>query len=76
MRGGKRQGAGKPALPELEKKMQVAVRLPLRLILWLDDQELSRAKIMATATAKVHNLCPDCFRPLHKFHNCENNPVK
>jgi len=72
----KRPGAGRPALPELEKKTQITVRLPRNLLDWLDDQELSRAKIMAAATAKVHNLCPDCFRPLHKFHNCENNPVK
>jgi hypothetical protein len=75
MKGGKRQGAGRPALPEDKKKAAINIKLPPDLIAWLDDQGLSRAKIIERAVVAQHSLCPGCFRPLHKFHNCEINQV-
>jgi hypothetical protein len=74
MKGGKRQGAGRPALAEDKKKVAINVKLPPDLIAFLDNQGLSRAKTIERAVVAQHSLCPGCFRPLHKFHNCEINP--
>lgn len=73
--GGLREGAGRKHLPDDERKRPVNIKLPPRLIAWMDNQTDSRALLIESALAEKHNLCPDCFRPLHRFHNCENNPV-
>jgi len=73
MKGGKRQGAGRPSLPEDKKKVAINVKLPPNLIAWMDKQGLSRNKLIERAMSSHFSLCPDCHRPMHKFHNCEIN---
>jgi hypothetical protein len=73
--GGHRQGAGRKPLPDDERKRPVLIKLPPRLISWMDSQADSRALLIESAMAEKFNLCPDCFRVLHLYHNCELNPV-
>lgn len=73
--GGLRQGAGRKPLPDDERKRPVLIKLPPRLIAWMDNQDDSRALLIESALAEKFGLCPDCFRVLHRFHNCEINPV-
>lgn len=75
MKGGKRKGAGRPALPDDKKKVAINVKLPPNLIAWMDSQELSRAVLIERAIVAKNDLCPKCCRPLHRFHDCELNPV-
>jgi hypothetical protein len=75
MKGGARKGAGRPVLPDNERKVAINLKLPPNLIAWMDAQEESRATLIETAMAEQNNLCRKCFRPLHRFHNCVLNPV-
>ena len=42
-KGGRREGAGRPALPPGEKKQKICIALPAWLIRWMDSQPVSRA---------------------------------
>jgi len=75
MKGGKREGSGRPTLPDDKKKTPVSIKLPPALISWMDSQELSRARLIEEAIAAQHGLCRDCFRPMHRYHNCLINRV-
>jgi hypothetical protein len=60
MRGGKRDGAGRPALPASTKKTGIFVKLPPWLIRWMDGQKVTknRAVLIEEALCKVHKLKP------------------
>ena len=55
-RGGKREGAGRRASPEALKKNPCPLRLPQRLIDWMDEQPETRASIITEAVIKAHKL--------------------
>lgn len=55
-RGGKRKGAGRPALPPGEKKAGVYVKLPPDLITWMDKQSESRAVLIEKALRKTYKI--------------------
>jgi len=57
-KGGARKGAGRPALPDNERKAGVYVKLPPWLIAWLDAQLESRAVLIEKALRRVHKLKP------------------
>lgn len=57
-KGGKREGAGRPALPDSEKKAGVYVKLPPWLIAWLDSQPESRAVLIEKAIRKAYKVVP------------------
>jgi hypothetical protein len=58
MKGGKRKGAGRPALPDNKKKAGIYVKLPPDLIVWMDKQDESRAVLIEKALREKHNLGP------------------
>jgi len=70
--GGPRPGAGRKPLPDDERKRPVSIKLPPRLISWMDGQADSRALLIESAMAEVYKLCPDCFRVLHRKHDCKS----
>ena len=49
MKGGKREGAGRPKLQPSQRKVMVSVRLPRKLVRWLRKQDGSQAKIIEKA---------------------------
>ena len=59
MKGGKRQGAGRPALPKEKKKVAINVKLPPDLIAWMDRQELSRAVLIERAVREKYGVAPE-----------------
>lgn len=58
MKGGRRQGAGRPALPEDKKKVAINVKLPPDLIAWMDNQSLSRAVLIERAVREKYGVHP------------------
>jgi len=59
MKGGKREGAGRPPAPVELKKRMVSIRLPEWLIIWMDDQpETNRAILIEEALQKIHGISP------------------
>jgi hypothetical protein len=56
MKGGKRKGAGRPVLPEDKKKVAINIKLPPDLIVWMDAQSLSRAKLIEKAVREKYGL--------------------
>jgi len=58
MKGGKRKGAGRPALPEEKKKVAINIKLPPDLIAWMDQQSMSRAKLIEKAVREKYGLEP------------------
>jgi len=58
MRGGKRDGAGRPKTPLNLKKIQGNYRLPQWLVAWLRSQSQPQAQIIEDALIKVHKLKP------------------
>jgi len=58
MKGGKRQGAGRPALPNDKKKVAINIKLPPDLIAWMDTQDLSRAILIERAVREKYGLEP------------------
>lgn len=56
MKGGKRKGAGRPALPEDKKKVAINVKLPPGIIAWMDEQELSRAVLIERAVREKYGI--------------------
>ena len=59
MKGGKRQGAGRPALPKEKKKVAINVKFPPDLIAWMDRQELSRAVLIERAVREKYGVSPE-----------------
>lgn len=58
MKGGARKGAGRPALPDNERKAGVYIKLPPWLIAWLDSQPESRAVLIEKAIRKAYKVVP------------------
>jgi hypothetical protein len=58
MRGGKREGAGRPAAPERLRKVPIGLKLPRWLIDWLDTRPESRAALIEDALCRRHKLTP------------------
>ncbi len=58
-KGGKRKGAGRPALPDDKKKVAINVKLPPDLIAWMDKQELSRAVLIERAVREKYGIGKD-----------------
>lgn len=56
MKGGKRAGAGRPALPDDKKKVAILVKLPPDLITWMDKQEVSRAVLIERALREKYHI--------------------
>jgi len=54
MKGGKREGAGRPALPVGKKKVAINVKLPPDLIAWMDEQDQSRAVLIERAVREKY----------------------
>jgi len=59
MKGGKRQGAGRPALPEDKKKVAINIKLPPDLIAWMDAQSLSRNVLIERAVREKYGVEPE-----------------
>jgi len=58
MKGGRRQGAGRPALPENKKKVAINIKLPPDLIAWMDTQDLSRNVLIERAVREKYGVEP------------------
>ena len=56
MKGGKRKGAGRPALPEEKKKVAINVKLPPDIIAWMNTQDLSRAVLIEKAVREKYGV--------------------
>lgn len=56
MKGGKRKGAGRPAMEKGEKKKGVFIALPPWLIEWMDNQPESRALLIEKSIKKVYQV--------------------
>ncbi len=58
MKGGKRKGAGRPALKPEERPVDVSLRLPRDLVEKLDAMEGSRAKLITEACRAYYKIFP------------------
>jgi hypothetical protein len=58
MRGGRRKGAGRPALPDNTRKAGVYIKLPPWLIAWMDSQKESRAVLIEKAIRETYKVDP------------------
>lgn len=58
MKGGKREGAGRPRSPAHLKKNPVNLKLPQWLIDWTGDQPKSRAVLIEQALIEKNKLEP------------------
>ena len=58
MRGGAREGAGRPKLPVYLKKKEVSICLPAWLLDWMSLKKLSRAELIETAMRRHHKISP------------------
>ena len=58
MKGGKRQGAGRPPAPAELKKESIHIKLPRWLLDWMSEQPQSRAVLIEDALKKVHGIEP------------------
>jgi hypothetical protein len=56
MKGGKRQGSGRPPLPAHLKKVPVSYHLPRWLVEWLREQPGVQAKIIEDALVDQHRI--------------------
>jgi len=54
----KRPHAGRPPLPGDQKKAGVYIKLPPALIIWMDDQEESRATLIEKACRAYYKIRP------------------
>ena len=59
MKGGKREGAGRPALDEGKKKKAILVLLPPDLIAWMDKQPESRGVLIERAVREQYGVVPE-----------------
>lgn len=63
MQGGKRKGAGRPAIaPELKKK-SISLKIPTWLNKWLDEQKESKVSLIEKALFAQYNLTPPDIQP-------------
>lgn len=63
MQGGKRKGAGRPAIaPELKKK-SISLKIPTWLNKWLDEQKESKVSLIEKALFAQYNLTPPEIQP-------------
>jgi hypothetical protein len=63
MKGGKRTGAGRPAIaPELKKK-SISLKIPTWLNEWLDEQEESKVSLIEKALFAQYHLTPPDIQP-------------
>lgn len=63
MQGGKRTGAGRPAIaPELKKK-SISLKIPTWLNEWLDEQSESKVSLIEKALFSQYNLTPPEIQP-------------
>ena len=58
MKGGKRKGAGRPALKPEERPVDISLRLPRDLVETLDAMEGSRAKLIIEACRAYYKIDP------------------
>ena len=58
MKGGKREGAGRPTAPTMLKKEPISLKLPKWLLDWMDAQPESRAVLIEDAICKRHKINP------------------
>ena len=59
MKGGRREGAGRPALDDSKKKKPVLVMLPPYLIAWMDKQPESRGVLIEKAVREQYGVVPE-----------------
>lgn len=57
-KGGKREGAGRPALAAGKRKAGIYVKLPPDLISWMDSQKESRAVLIEKAVREKYCVNP------------------
>lgn len=57
-KGGKRKGAGRPALPNDKKKVAILILLPRDLLAELDAMDGSRAKLITAACRAYYKIRP------------------
>lgn len=63
MHGGKRKGAGRPAIaPEIKKK-SINLKIPTWLNLWLNEQKESKVSLIEKALITQYNLTPPDIKP-------------
>lgn len=63
MQGGKRKGAGRPAIaPELKKK-SISLKIPTWLNEWLDEQPQRKVTLIENAIIAQYNLTPPDVKP-------------
>jgi len=86
-RGGDRRGAGRPVGSTSRKSdwVKLATKVSPEMRTYLDAllaEGYTVAKIMDAALRMYREseavragVCKDCGRPMHRFHNCEINPV-
>ena len=56
MTGGKREGAGRPPLPQNKKKQGVYIKLPPDIVLWLKNQPRSQAVVIEEAVREKYGI--------------------
>lgn len=76
MRGGKREGAGRPLTPPLLKKAPISLKLPRWLIEWMDDQTESRAVLIEDALKRRHKINPPDEAQREIDPKLSNNPAQ
>lgn len=54
---------------------EITIDLQDNLVEWLSNQDQDASALVQKALIAQHYLCPSCCRPLHRFHDCEMNPV-
>lgn len=59
MKGGKREGAGRPALPNDKKKVPISILLPPDLLAELDEMDGSRATLIEKACRAYYKILPE-----------------
>lgn len=58
MKGGKREGAGRPQLDPRMVKVPVGYRLPCWLVDWMRAQDQAQSELIETALCKTYKLKP------------------
>lgn len=63
MQGGKRKGAGRPAIASELKKKSISLKIPTWLNEWLDEQSESKVSLIEKALFAQYNLTPPEIKP-------------
>lgn len=58
MKGGKREGAGRPPLDPRMVKVPVGYRLPAWLVDWMREQDQAQSELIETALCNAYRLKP------------------